>query len=246
MNKILFISVITVVMIVSVYFIPYYSLSVDRLKETYYVGESITFTGKQTGCNLSCDYHEISIFDENKTTVWSSTIVSDGQPPWIIPRMFWNNENMVGTSEDGPIVDSPGEYTVRYETKTSSVEKKFTVMPPLTDGPKNSIISEGIPLTLYVSNQSFIHYTIDITVVLDDKTVVSDTFDVEGQHSFHPFYLELGKGRHIIHVESDNGVSLTREFEIDKETWIVVSYWYYEEDEPFFNFDIHDKPVGFL
>ena len=129
MGKTLFISVMAVGIMISIYFIPYSSLSVDGLEETYYVGELITFTGKQTGCNLSCDYHEIYIFDENKTTVWSSAITSGGQPPWIIPKVFWTSENMVGTSEDGPIVDRPGEYAVKYGTKTSSVEENFTAIP---------------------------------------------------------------------------------------------------------------------
>ena len=249
MNKIIFASIIMGIIILSLYFVPYSTLSVENLKKSYRVGEPITFTGKQIGCNPSCDYHEVHIFDENKTTVWSSAIVSDGQPPWIIPRMFWNNENVVGTSEDGPIVDSPGEYTAKYGTKTSSVEEKFTVISHLIDDTENSIISEGIPFTLYVTNQSFIHDTIDITVILDDETIVSDTFNVEGRHGFHPFYLELDKGRHTIHVESDNGVSLTKEFEMDKETWTVVTYWYHEDEnneEPFFNFDIYDTPVGFM
>ena len=252
MNKIIPAFIIIGITLLGLYFIPYSTLDIENLKKSYHVGEPITFTGKQTGCNPSCDYHEIHIFDENKTTtVWSSAIISDGQPPWIIPKIFWNSENViVGDVQDGPIVDMPGEYTVKYETKTLSVEKKFTVIPSYPPDSENSVTSEVfVLLTLYVSNQSFIHDPIDITVILDDTTIISDFFEVEGQHSFHPFYFELDKGRHTIHIESDNGVSTTEEFEINKEMWAVVTYWYYEDDDndgPFFNFDIYDTPVGFL
>jgi len=188
MNNIILISIIIVTMILLLYFIPYSTLDIENLKKFYYVGESITFTAKQIGCNLSCDNYKIYISDENKTIVWSSAIVIDGQPPWIIPKMFWNSENIVGDIQDGPIVDRPGEYTVKYETKISSVEKKFTAIPSIINS-KNIITPKKIPFTFYVSNQSFIHDPIDITITLDDKTIVSNFFEVKGETVFIHFIL---------------------------------------------------------
>ena len=40
-----------------------------------------------------------------------------------MPKIFWNSDNLIGYIQDGPIVNRPGEYTVKYETKTLSVEE---------------------------------------------------------------------------------------------------------------------------
>ena len=40
-----------------------------------------------------------------------------------------NLKKVLGDIQDVPIVDRPGEYAVKYETKTSSIEEKFTAIP---------------------------------------------------------------------------------------------------------------------
>ena len=85
-------------------------------------------------------------------------------------------------------------------------------------------------------------------MVIDGAVNEDQVFDVEGQHSWITFDLELAPGDHRLVAASDSGVELTAEFstEPDQPRWAVVDYWSYVEEGPAnFTFDISDEPIGF-
>jgi hypothetical protein len=104
------------------------------------------------------------------------------------------------------------------------------------------------PLTLYVSNQSFDDPSVDITVTIDGRVVVDEEFDVEGQHNWKTFELDLGPGEHTLRAESSTGAVHEAVFVLPEgePRWAVLDNWWYpEEGERHFTFSIHDEPVGF-
>lgn len=106
---------------------------------------------------------------------------------------------------------------------------------------------EPAPLTLIVSNQSFDHPTVEITIEVDGVEVVGEAFDVEGQHSWEPFGLDLPAGGHHLHAVSDTGAEIDGEFvTADNEPlWAVLSYWSDAEEPRHFTLSTMDDPPGF-
>ena len=84
---------------------------------------------------------------------------------------------------------------------------------------------ENIPLTLYVSNQSYEISFVDMLIQIDGKKVIEDNFDVGDQSNFYPFELQLTKGEHTIHVISESGeLEFEKQFEISEERWMYLLY----------------------
>ena len=105
------------------------------------------------------------------------------------------------------------------------------------------------PFTLYVSNQSFEHATVGVTITIDGQVVVDQDFDVEGQHNWFTFTPDVGPGDHTLIAVSDTGAELTVEFNLpdDEPRWAVVDYWWYPEEGPRrFTFNISDEPIYFM
>jgi hypothetical protein len=113
-------------------------------------------------------------------------------------------------------------------------------------------------LTLYVSNQSYVDRTVDITVVLDGDVIIDRGFDVGDQHNHIEHRVQLDHGSHQLHattVIDGEAIELSEEFVIDanQQRYAVLSYWHYEPtregdtsfDPPQLNFDIQDEPIGF-
>lgn len=109
-------------------------------------------------------------------------------------------------------------------------------------------------LVLYVSNQSFEHDRVDIAVRIDDVLVVDQHFDVEGQHTWVEFLIDLPPGDHTLELTSSTDVGSSEQLTIPEgETrWVVVDYWYYPDQDdgsdvvdPSFTFTVSEKQVGF-
>lgn len=125
---------ITVVIVVSIvisviYSIPYSSLYIDKLDETYEIGESITFLIKQEGCSISCDGYKIEVFDEDENLVWNIVTVMDGTEPLLIPKTFQSLKDVVTIREYESVTDKTGVYTIKYINKDLEVTQDFTVIP---------------------------------------------------------------------------------------------------------------------
>lgn len=105
---------------------------------------------------------------------------------------------------------------------------------------------------LYVSNQSFDKPKIDISIIIDGKPLVTDTFRVKNQHYWKIYSLNLHTGKHLLKAKADNGAyEIERDFKITVKHWAVLSFWFKnEKDENTrpsgFSFEISDKPYGFL
>jgi hypothetical protein len=79
---------------------------------------------------------------------------------------------------------------------------------------------------LYVSNQSLEKPEVDISVIIDEKMVVSDFFLVKNQHYWKIYSLRLPLGNHQLSVKADNGTyKLERSFDITNKHWAVISFW---------------------
>jgi hypothetical protein len=105
---------------------------------------------------------------------------------------------------------------------------------------------------LYVSNQSFEESRVDISVIIDGKTVVSDFFPVKNHHYWKIYSLQLPLGSHQLSVKADNGTyKLERPFEISSKHWALISFWCTDkqDDKSQFSgisFAISDEPYDFL
>ena len=114
--------------------------------------------------------------------------------------------------------------------------------------PDENAEAPSSPVTLYVSNQSFDDPSVGITITIDGAVVADQDFDVEGQHNWIEFDLDLTAGDHRLIAMSDTGTELVVDFstELDLPRWAVISYWWYaEEGAANFTFDISDEPLGF-
>ncbi|HST83880.1 MAG TPA: hypothetical protein VLL08_19255 [Kineosporiaceae bacterium] len=100
---------------------------------------------------------------------------------------------------------------------------------------------------LWVSNQSFDDESVRITVRLDDRAVIDQDFDVEGQHNWISFPLVVGSGSHKLAVTSDSGAQRVDQLIIPKtgRRYAVVDYWREGRELPHFEFQASDTPIGF-
>lgn len=115
----------------------------------------------------------------------------------------------------------------------------------LSDLPTNG---ETVLLHLYVSNQSFDISPVAIDVWLEDTHVITGGFDVEGQHNWILFDLNVPIGSHGLRAEyRESSVVLTETISIPAERWGVLEFWYYpnEPEHPMFTWSLHDSPVAF-
>jgi len=122
--------------------------------------------------------------------------------------------------------------------------------PPVEDSaptPAAPVAEKEGNFTLYVSNQSFDRETVDISVAIDGKKVVSQLFEVKNQHNWIDFIVQLAAGEHKLQVFSTAGsTQLTKAFTTTARHWAVVNYWCCgEPDDPKFTFDLSDQPIGF-
>ena len=103
-------------------------------------------------------------------------------------------------------------------------------------------------VVLWVSNQSFDDETVRITVRIDDRTVIDQDFDVEGQHNWIDFPLAVGPGPHQLAVTSDSGARLVDQLVVPETgmRYGMVNYWREgEAGRPYFNFQSSDRPFAF-
>ncbi len=113
--------------------------------------------------------------------------------------------------------------------------------------------AEGGNLVLYVSNQSFALDPVDIKVYLDGVLAVNQDFYVKSQHNWIKFQFQLRGGTHEIRAVTKAGETQKASFfDMDKQRWCVVNFWYYPEGsrgaEPTptkFTIWVYDQPVGF-
>jgi hypothetical protein len=114
--------------------------------------------------------------------------------------------------------------------------------------------AEQANLVLYVSNQSFEHDRVDITVRIDGVLVVDQSFAVEGQHNWLEFPIKLPAGEHTLEAISGTGVGLSEPVTVPdgEKRWVVLDYWYYPDRgdgsdvvDPSLTLTVHEEQVGF-
>ena len=103
-------------------------------------------------------------------------------------------------------------------------------------------------LNLYVGNQSFEIDPVLIEVYIDDQPVVCQEFQVEDQHNWILFELQVAPGSHTLRAVGNNGAAeIEQLFDVNLEHWAVVDFWFYPDDPPQrLGFGIQDTPIVFL
>jgi hypothetical protein len=105
-----------------------------------------------------------------------------------------------------------------------------------------------VTLHLYVSNQSFDISPVDIDIWVEDTHVVTGGFDVEGQHNWILFDLNMPSGTNALHAEGMGGSAVIDEaVPVPEERWGVLDFWYYPDDptHPMFTWNLSENPVAF-
>jgi hypothetical protein len=147
--------------------------------------------------------------------------------------------------------DSPDTVTAEVPATPNPSPTPSTPTPPdvsAAPGPDENAAPATSPVTLYISNQSFDDPSVTMTVTIDGTVVADQEFNVEGQHNWITFDLDLPAGDHSLVAVSDTATELTAEFStaLDQPRWAVIDYWWYSaEGAANFTFDISDKPIGF-
>lgn len=104
-------------------------------------------------------------------------------------------------------------------------------------------------LLLWVSNQSFEDDPVEVTIAIDGVEVISEPFEVEGQHNWLLFPITAPPGKHVLTAGSDTGAALEQRFTLPEQglRHAVVEYWYYPDDTEgrHFSWLIQQRPVGF-
>ncbi len=121
---------------------------------------------------------------------------------------------------------------------------------PSTPAAEIRVVEEDeADLQLWVSNQSFEDDPVEVTIAIDGVEVVSEPFDVEGQHTWVLFPIMAPPGNHVLTATSDTGATLEQRFMLPEQglRYAVVEYWYYTDDKAgrHFSWLIQKRPVGF-
>jgi hypothetical protein len=111
-----------------------------------------------------------------------------------------------------------------------------TTGPPTTDAPTTVPEDPGPPcqapdaagngsIGIWVSNQSFAEPTVELEVRLDGDLVAQDTYEVEGQHTWIHYEVELGPSidQHELVVTSPYGDTV--ELGVEPGNGVVIDYW---------------------
>lgn len=106
----------------------------------------------------------------------------------------------------------------------------------------------GVPLHLYVSNQSVDRPLVEINVYIDGAYVVTGDFDVGGQHNWYEFEIAVPPGSLSVRaIMPEGSAQLDQEIEVPAERWAVLDYWFSpgEPEGEHFTLAVHDQPVTF-
>ena len=121
--------------------------------------------------------------------------------------------------------------------------------PPAPAAEIRVVEEDAATLQLWVSNQSFEDDPVEVTIAIDGVEVVSELFEVEGQHSWTLFPITAPPGQHVLTATSDTGATLEEHFTLPEQglRYAVVDYWYYADDKEgrHFSWLIQKRPVGF-
>jgi hypothetical protein len=146
------------------------------------------------------------------------------------------------------LIMSCGETTQQAADVPNEASNPTTKEPAPAD--VKVVDEEEADLHLWISNQSFADDPVEITVQVDGVEVVDEPFDVESQHNWVLFPLELSPGRHVVTATSDTGAEFRQEFRTPKnhdDRYAVLDYWNYEDKEGrHFTWMVQREPVAFM
>jgi hypothetical protein len=151
------------------------------------------------------------------------------------------------------VPSSPGCVSSSVDSRGSGAVDIVDVSdePPLGEPEKLADLpgdGDTVTLHMYVSNQSFDVSPVDIDIWLEDTHVVTGGFDVEGQHNWVLFDLQVPGGPYALHAEGFGGsVVIDEAVPVPEERWGVLEFWYYTGDptHPLFTWNLFETPVAF-
>lgn len=113
--------------------------------------------------------------------------------------------------------------------------------------PPSTVADNDADFFLTVSNQSFEHPSVVVDVTIDNRRVVSERFDVDGQHTFAEFALAVGPGDHTLRAASRDGTAIGEIFTIPDGAirYGTLFYWEGDDGRPYFDLQFFDQPPAF-
>ncbi|MCM1990990.1 hypothetical protein [Oceanirhabdus seepicola] len=146
------------------------------------------------------------------------------------------NETVSGTKE---IENNKAQNTTRTIEDETIVD-----LGNLKGGYSQELITQA-NLILMVSNQSFSMDKVNLSIYIDERLLVNDTYLVEDQHKYLYYYILIEEGDHDISVKYNDQVIGQETIKIlnDKSTWVALSYWKEKDEESFIDFYTSDEPI---
>jgi hypothetical protein len=166
-------------------------------------------------------------------TMLSSGMENDKVTTYAVPSYRFTGKYETGEPWEAELMALAPEYVTTPSTTVPPDEPKpepapVTVPePPATSTPDTTPPKGTGTLELYVSNQSFNIDPVDIVVSLDGKEIIAQDFDVEGQHNWVRFNIDVPTGSHKLAVTA-NGGSAQRDLPIEIGTstlFGVINFW---------------------
>jgi hypothetical protein len=107
--------------------------------------------------------------------------------------------------------------------------------------------------TLSVSNQSTAIPVVDISVMIDGRLAISDSFSIGSGHNVITYRFSLPKGKHELTALTSKGQTQQQAtFSIQDKHWMTIIYWFHPEENSVespgsgsLQFEISDSPIRF-
>jgi hypothetical protein len=152
---------------------------------------------------------------------------------------------VVGCSGSGAAPDAPPSAV----SETSGSDAQGSTVTSGSSPAAVRVVKENqADLHLWVSNQSFKDDPVVLNVSIDGAEVIAQPFEVEGQHNWILFPLQVPPGRHILSVISETGVRMRKHFTLPESgpRYAVVDYWNYSDAAGrHITWHIQSDPMGF-
>lgn len=106
-------------------------------------------------------------------------------------------------------------------------------------------LEKGAKLILMISNQSFYNDEVNLSIYIDEKLLVNETYFVGDQHSYSYYYISLEEGEHEISVEYNDEIIGEESVGIsdEKPIWGALTYWEEKDTNANIGFHISDEQI---
>lgn len=143
------------------------------------------------------------------------------------------------------IIDTNRKEISEMKDKPDVLEDNAIVDLGKFKGLYSSELESQAKLNLMISNQSLYEDSVNLSIYIDKKLLVEDTYLVKDQHNYLYYYIVIEEGEHDISVEYNGKIIGEETIEIvnNKPTWVSLNYWNEKKTKENVNFYISDEPI---